>query len=148
MMNSRQNSYNNSYSNNPNEIESEKSWRFRSGELQSMGNQFDKISSLKTYRIAVTSYSGKYTDWGYDSNNHLEIKPERHNENSIELLLSQKEIDYAIVPFKNVEKDFSLSGFVHKAYRGNWNKVFDAIFFLNEMTPSTYEQKKQVANNH
>lgn len=132
--------------NNPNEIESEKSWRFRSGELQSLGNQFDKISSLKAYRIAVTSFGGKYTDWGYDPNNHLEIKPERHNENSIELLLSQKGINYAFVPLKNIGKDISLSGFAHKAYRGNWNEVFDAIFFMNEMTPSTYEQKKQVSN--
>jgi erythromycin esterase-like protein len=133
--------------NNPNEIESEKSWRFRSGQLESLGNKFDKLSKIKSYRIAVTSYGGKYTDWGYGSNSHIEIKPERHNENSLELLLSNQGTEYAFVPLNSIKMNFSLSGYAHKAYRGNWNKVYDAVFFMNKMTPSTYEQKKKVANN-
>lgn len=132
--------------NNPNEIESEEKWRFRSGQLESLGNKFDKLSQIKTYRIAITSYGGKYTDWGHGSKYLLEIKPERHNENSLELLFSEQGAEFAFVPLKGITTSYSLSGFAHKAYRGNWNKVFDAVFFLNKMTPSTYEQKK-VANN-
>lgn len=131
-------------SNKPNEIKSERSWRFRAGQLQSLGNQFDQISKITTYRIAVTSYGGKYTDWGYDYSKNIEIAPERHNENSLELLLSRTGKDYSFIPLKNIKMDFSLSGFAHKAYRGNWKKVFDAVFFLREMTPSTYIQIKKI----
>jgi len=124
--------------NNPNKVVSERSWRFKSGNLQTLGNTFEEVSDIETYRIAVTSYGGKYADWGYDKNKHIAIVPQRHNDDSLEKWLANKPIDYAFVPLAPISAKFSLSGFVHKAFHGDWAKVFDAVFYMKEMTPSTY----------
>lgn len=129
--------------NNPNQIESDKNWRFRSGNLVSMGYKFDQLSEIKSYRIAVSSYSGQYTDWTHSLNEYVDIKPERHFENSLEFLLSKKDVKYAYVPLKDIESEFSLSGFTHKAYRGKWKEVFDAVLYIENMTPSTFEQSQK-----
>ncbi len=128
---------------NPNSIESEKSWRFRSGNLISMGQKFDEICDIPSYRIGLTSYDGKYNDWVHGGGN-LEIMPERHNENSLEVMLLKYPGEYQFVPLGGLAFDFSLSGFQHKAFRGDWRKVFDAIFFIKEMTPSTNEKSKKL----
>lgn len=126
--------------NNPNMIESEKNWGFKSGNLVTMGDKFDELSELSSYRIAITSYKGQYTEWTHSPTYYTNIRPERHAANSLEFWLSKKNVDYAFVPLKNIQSEFALSGFVHKAFTGKWKEVFDAILYINRMTPSTYEQ--------
>lgn len=123
---------------NPNNIRSEKRWRFRSGKLVSMGQKFDEICDIPSYRIGMTSYNGFYSDWSHGS--LIEITPQRHNENSLETMLLNYPGEYQFVPLDGLAFDFSLSGIYHKAFQGDWRTAFDAIFFIKGMTPSTYLQ--------
>lgn len=125
----------------PNMILSDKKWRFKSGNLITLGQVFDNESDISSYHIAVTSFGGNYTGWMNSMNHYVTIRPENHNENSIESELSKLGVQYAFVPLKNIQKEFSLSGFAHRAFRGDWKANFDAVLFLNKMTPATYLSK-------
>ncbi len=129
-------------SKNPNAIDSDKKWRFKSGNLISMGSKFGARTNVQHYHIAFTAYTGQYTDWVHDADHYQDIKPDRHDPNALELWLSNQKVDFCFVPLHQYKAPFPLSGFAHKSYFGNWQEVFDAVFFINKMTPSTYQLKK------
>lgn len=108
--------------------------------FETMGqNVYEKLKD-KFYNIGFVSYGGN--TWSlYDPELKFEIPQPRQN--SLEDLLSKNNYDYLFMNFKSV-KDNSLkekriaSVANYEELNANWNELYDGIFYIKEMKPSTY----------
>jgi erythromycin esterase len=109
----------------------------------SMATQFVKDSTLnkETYALGFTSFNGEAGRIG--TKTFVVNKP---HENGFERWINPA-FDYAFTDFKkfnllhpNFNNEFELKSCVsanevHKSHLGQWNKIFDGIFFIRHMYP-------------
>ena len=118
---------------------SDSSGKNNENKLIAMGTFFTNDSSLskETYTLGFTSYEGE-TGRVY-SRKSVVPKP---NSNGFETWIN-KDYNYAFVDFKKFHQEFPkesetfyLKGLAHNsAFKKDWSKIFDGMFFIKEMQP-------------
>lgn len=107
-----------------------------------MGNILARALGNNLYSIAIISGSGQYTDFAYNQMlKDIEVHPD-----SFEAMLMKSGVNFGFISLKenNIpmpSNGFYLSGLNHYSFRGQWNYVFDSLFFIRRMTPSIYVRK-------
>lgn len=121
--------------------EIKKSKYFDSDKFIAMGDHV--FSQLKddVYILGFTSLQGKYADMEFNAQ-----RPIKYKKGSFESLISKSNYEIAFLNFKNPEliqnsyfqKPYPLKGIYHREQIGKWHQVFDGLFYIKNMTPSTY----------
>lgn len=97
-----------------------------------MGERIYRKYQDEVYVIGFVAGGGEYSSKGVRGNYQVREKI-TNDPNSLEAFLHQKGIKYG---FMNLPQDleFMMSGDEHDApVKANWNRVFDAIFYLDKM---------------
>ncbi len=93
------------------------------------------------YAIGMCSFSGERTlvEHNFEKVN---IKP--RSAGSYEAYLHAKKYPYAFTDFRGNQQsvNFKLAGLSHYQLTGNWTKVFDGLFFIDNMQPLTIKDLK------
>lgn len=107
--------------------------------LLTMGNMIEKKLGNETYSIAFICGQGLYTNWVEDGK-AIPIKSTLRIKESLEKALYETNFEECFMNFSstNIIEPFFMAGHDHYPRLGQWDKVFDGIFFIREMTPSTY----------
>lgn len=112
--------------------------RFKAHQTIAAGQHIHDALGDDVYTIMFTAYGGRWRDWK-DEDSELP-KPLK---NSLEDLLHRAGFKYAFVDLRRLPPDHWLRSrlvarpIAHAPMRADWSKVYDGIFFIDTMTPTS-----------
>lgn len=112
--------------------------KFKFDETIATGQRIHDALGDAVYSVAFTSYDGKTTGWWHEPR-ELSAPPE----GSLEDLMHRAGLKYAFVDLRRLPPDHWLRGRLvarpvsYAPMRANWTQVYDALFFIDHMTPTT-----------
>ena len=126
---------------NPEKVSWPKEWNPSKDSLITMGDVIGQNLGNEIYSIAFICGRGFYTNWAENSEAIPILSPLK-TKNSLEKALYGTNNSECFIDFHstNISAPFFMAGHGHYPRLGQWDKVFDGVFFIREMTPSTYKK--------
>lgn len=99
----------------------------------SLGNEIFKSLSDSIYVLGFTSLTGKSGRIQFD----IKFDVQKAKPNSFEDCVSTSNFEYGFINFKTmtITKPFDMKALDHWAFKANWTKVYDGIFYIKTMYP-------------
>ncbi|MCH7872717.1 MAG: erythromycin esterase family protein, partial [Planctomycetes bacterium] len=112
--------------------------KFKTQETVAAGQHLHDALGDGVYSIMITAYGGKRLDWRNEPHD-LPAPPE----GSLEDLFHRAGLKFGFVDLRGLRKDHWLRGrlvarpIAHHPMRADWGQVFDGVFFIDTMTPTS-----------
>ncbi len=112
--------------------------KFKFNETVATGQRIHDVLGDAVYSVAFTSYGGRTTGWWHEPRK-LSAPPE----GSLEHLMHRAGLKYAFLDLRGLPPGHWLRGRLvarpvsYAPMRANWTQVYDALFFIDTMTPTT-----------
>jgi len=116
-------------------------------DLITLGDILTDELKNETYYLGFTSYSGTYSNLAWQGNFNEVKMIEIPKTNTIETEIMKLGFDYAFLDFSKLKDSSELKsrlpmqGIDHSITIANWTKIYDGIFFINEMFPVKAKSK-------
>lgn len=111
---------------------------FRTSETVAAGQHIHDALGDGVYSIMFTAYGGKWRDWR-NQERDLPVPPQ----GSLEDLFHRAGLKFAFVDFRGLPPGHWLRErliarpIAHSPMRADWTQVYDGVFFIDTMTPTT-----------